>query len=177
VDEALSYPIGYVQKEIDQRSDIMFNMVTDAWLDAYPAADVALTNRGGFRQSIPSGEITAATVVGVLPFNNVLIDVELTGAQLIENLRCCGPVVGGMTTIGGYALTDGTPIDPDATYHVLVNDFMYAGGDDFMFKEQDPDAYNTGIDWRQPVIDWISAQNTSSDSPLDSHLDGSPRQR
>ncbi len=177
VDEALSYPIGYVQKEIDRHSDVMFNMVTDAWLDAYPAADVALTNQGGFRQSIPSGEITPATIVSVLPFNNVLIDTELTGAQLIENITCCGPVVGGMTTIGGYALADGTPIDPDTTYHVLVNDFMYAGGDDFLFKEQGPDAYNTGIDWRQPVIDWISSLNTSSDSPLDSYLDGVPRQR
>jgi 2',3'-cyclic-nucleotide 2'-phosphodiesterase (5'-nucleotidase family) len=37
-----------------------------------------------------------------------------------------------MTTLGGYQLADGTPIEPDATYHVLVNDFMYAGGDDFM---------------------------------------------
>ncbi len=176
-DEALSYPIGYVQKEIGRRSDAMFNMVTDAWLNAYPAADVALTNRGGFRQSIPAGEITPATIVGVLPFNNVLIDVELTGAQLIENIKCCQPVVGGMTTIGGYALADGTPIDPDATYHVLVNDFMYAGGDNFEFKEYDPDAYNTGIDWRQPVIDWISSLKTSSDDPLDAYLDTVPRQR
>jgi 5'-nucleotidase/UDP-sugar diphosphatase len=176
-DEALSYPIGYLQKEISQRSDAMFNMVTDAWLVAYPAADVALTNRGGFRQSVPAGEITPATIVGVLPFNNVLIDVELTGAQLIENVECCQPVVGGMTTIGGYTLEGGTPIIPDAIYHVLVNDFMYAGGDGFTFKEQDPDAYNTGIDWRQPVIDWIISLKTSPDNPLDTYLDTVPRQR
>jgi 5'-nucleotidase/UDP-sugar diphosphatase len=176
-DEVLSYPIGYVRQEIGQRSDAMFNLVTDAWLDAYPTADVALTNRGGFRQSIPSGEITPATIVGVLPFNNVLVDVELTGAQLKENIECCGPVAGGMTTIQGYVLADGTPVEPDATYHVLVNDFMYAGGDGFRFKEQDSDAYNTGIDWRQPVIDWIASLNTSSDSPLDVYLDNVPRQR
>jgi 5'-nucleotidase/UDP-sugar diphosphatase len=176
-DQALSQVIGYTQQEIGGRSDEMFNMVTDAWLLAYPAADVAFTNRGGFRQSIPAGEITLATIVGVLPFDNVLVDVELTGKQLIANIGCCRPVVGGMTTMGGFALTDGTPIDLDATYHVLVNDFMYAGGDDFRFKSQDPDAYNTAIDWRQPLIDWIGSLNTSPDNPLDAYLDTVPRQR
>jgi 5'-nucleotidase/UDP-sugar diphosphatase len=176
-DEALEHVIGYVDKEIGQRSNAMFNMVTDAWLAAYPAADIAMTNRGGFRQPIPAGEITLATIVGVLPFNNVLVDVELTGAQLIENIQCCRPVVGGMDTMGRYELANGTPIGPDTTYHVLVNDFMYAGGDDFIFDDQDPDAYNTAIDWRQPVIDWIISLNTSPDNPLDGYLDNVPRQR
>jgi len=174
-DDALSQAIGYVEKGIGQRSDAMLNMVTDAWLEAYPAADVALTNRGGFRQAIPAGEITLATLVGVLPFNNVLVDVALSGAQLIENITCCQPAVGGMTTVGGYKLADGTPIDPKATYHVLVNDFMYAGGDDFRLKEYDPHAYNTAIDWRQPVIDWIASLNTSPQHPLDAYLDTAPR--
>ena len=174
-DEALSYAIGYVNKEIGQRSNAMCNMVTDAWLAAYPAADVALTNRGGFRQAIPAGEISLATIVGVLPFNNVLVDVELSGAQLIENVECCQPAVGGMTTVGGYKLADGTPIDPQATYHVLVNDFIYAGGDGFRLKGYDPDAYNTSIDWRQPVIDWIAALHTSPGHALDAYLDPNPR--
>lgn len=176
-DEALAKVIGYVEKEIGRQSDAMFNMVTDAWLEAYPAADVSLTNRGGFRQSIPAGEITLETIIGVLPFNNVLMGVELTGAQLIENIECCQPVVGGMTIISGYKLADGTPIDPDATYRVLVNDFMYTGGNGFKFKQHDPDAYDTAIDWRQPVIDWIVSRNTSPENPLDIYLNWGPRQR
>jgi 5'-nucleotidase/UDP-sugar diphosphatase len=176
-DETLADPIGYVQNEIGEHSPAMFNMVTDAWLEDYPQADIALTNRGGFRQSIPAGEITLGSVIGVLPFNNVLIDSELTGAQLIANIECCNPVMGGMTTVGGYKLADGTPITDDATYRVLVNDFIYAGGDGFLFKEQDPDAYNTGIDWRQPVFDWIAARDTSPEDPLDRYLDNNPRQQ
>jgi 2',3'-cyclic-nucleotide 2'-phosphodiesterase (5'-nucleotidase family) len=175
VDDELLQEIGYVKSGIAHRSEGMFNMVTDAWLAAYPFADVALANRGGFRQGIPAGEITLATIVGVLPFDNVLLDVELTGAQLIENIECCRPVVGGMMTVGGYRLSDGIPIDPDRTYHVLVNDFMYLGGDDFRFQEYDPDAYDTFIDWRQPVIDWILSLNTSPESSLDKYLDSVPR--
>jgi len=176
-DEALAFVIGYVEQEIGRRSDALYNMVTDAWLAAYPNADVALTNRGGFRQPIPAGEITLATIVGVLPFNNVLVDVELTGAQLIENIECCNPVLSGMTAIGDYSLSDGKSVNPDATYHVLVNDFMYAGGDDFTFKQHDPKAYNTGIDWRQPVIDWVTQLKTSPGHPLDPYLDPAPRLR
>jgi hypothetical protein len=59
---------------------------------------------------------------------------------------------------------------------VLVNDFMYAGGDGFVFQEQDPDAYNTSIDWRQPVIDWILSRETSPENPLDGYLDVENRQ-
>jgi len=176
-DAALSQVIGYTEKGIERRSNQMFNMVTDAWLQAYPSADVAMTNTGGFRQAIPPGEITLADIVGVLPFDNVLIDVELTGAQLRENLQCCRPVVGGMTTLPTYQLAGGAPLDDNATYHVLVNDFMYGGGDNFRLQVYDPDAYNTAIDWRQPVIDWISALDTSPGNLLDPYLDPTPRQR
>jgi 2',3'-cyclic-nucleotide 2'-phosphodiesterase (5'-nucleotidase family) len=175
-DETLTEVIGYLEEPIINRSHAMINLVANAWLEAYPAADIALTNKGGFRQSIPAGEIALETIIGVLPFNNVLMDAELTGAEIIRNIVCCQPVAGGMTTVGKYELRDGTPLDPDATYHVLVNDFMYAGGDGFLFQEQDPDAYNTSIDWRQPVIDWILSLDTSPENPLDGYLDPENRQ-
>ena len=89
---------------------------------------------------------------------------------------CCQPVAAGVTTVGRYKLDDGTPLDPEATYHVLVNDFMYAGGNSFKFGEQDPEGYNTSIDWRQPVIDWIWSLDTSPDDPLDNYLDTENRQ-
>ena len=176
LDDRLDRVIGYVEQPILLNSDAMFNLVTDAWLKAYPTADVALNNRGGFRQDIPAGEIRLSTIFGVLPFNNVLVDVELNGAALIEEIKRGQPVVAGMTTLGGYTLTDGTPIDLSGTYHVLINDFMYAGGDGYTFQIQDPDAYNTSIDWRQPVIEWISELNSTPEDPLDNSLDITPRQ-
>ena len=46
------------------------------------------------------------------------------------------------------------PLDPNGTYSLLVNNFMYAGGDDYtILAQSDPNAYDTGINWRQPVID------------------------
>ena len=87
---------------------------------------------------VAGGEITLADVVGVLPFDNTLVDVEMTGAQVIASYEHGKPAIAGMTARGGYKLSDGTPIDRDATYHVLVNDFMYAGGDGFKFNEIRP---------------------------------------
>ena len=175
-DETLTEVIGYLEEPVIQRSNTMINLVLNAWLEAYPAADIALTNTGGFRQMIPAGDVTLETIIGVLPFSNVLVDVELSGAEIIRNIQCCQPVAAGVSTAGKYMLTDGSELDPDATYHVLVNDFMYAGGDGFVFQEQDPDAYNTSIDWRQPVIDWIISLETSPENPLDDHLDPENRQ-
>jgi 2',3'-cyclic-nucleotide 2'-phosphodiesterase (5'-nucleotidase family) len=61
----------------------------------------------------------------------------------------------------------GQPLDPKATYNLLVTDFLYTGGDNYRVSEFDPEAYNTAINWRQPVIDWILAQESSPETPLD----------
>ena len=95
---------------------------------------------------------------------------ELTGDQLLRTLARGNAAVGGARLgIGEWILeSTGEPIRRDETYHVLVNDFMYAGGDNYgMLAEFDPGAYNTAIDWRQPVIDWMLAQDSSAAAPLD----------
>ena len=174
-DEELDVPIGYLENEIPKRSDLMAALITESWLWAYPTADVAITNWGGMRDRIPAGEITYADIISVMPFENVLVDVALTGDEL-EQVLYSGrhiPAVGGMHEEGGTWILNatGAPLDPEATYHLLVNDFMFAGGDDYEIAKYDPDAYNTAINWRQPVIDWILAQDSSAEHPLDAAVE------
>ena len=171
-DLELNKSIGYLRSEIPRRSQTMQALITESWLWGYANADIALTNLGGIRDSLRAGAITLADVVSVLPFNNVLVDVYMTGDQLLEVLAVdpSGLAIGGMHQEGGawYLDATGAPLDGQQTYHVLVNDFMYAGGDDYtLLGEFDPDAYNTAIDWRQPVIDWITAQGSSEANPID----------
>lgn len=169
-EEELEVVVGYSERGLARRSDEMLALVTESWLWAYPAADVAITNNGGFRAALPPGEITFADVVGVLPFNNVLVEVTLSGEQLLRVLAHGNAAVGGAHLgVGEWILeSTGERIRREETYQVLVNDFMYAGGDGYsMLAEYDADAYNTGIDWRQPVIDWILARESSSEAPLD----------
>ena len=158
-DRELARPIGYTTSGVP-RDTTLYTLILNAWLAAYPA-DVAMSNLGGFRQAIPAGEITIGTIVGVLPFDNELVDVTLTGAQLLDTIASFGPATAGI---------DPREIDPQADYSVLVNDFMYGGGDGYPLSEYDPHAYRTGIGWRQPVIDWLISADTSPADPLDGYL-------
>ncbi|HDP98626.1 MAG TPA: bifunctional metallophosphatase/5'-nucleotidase [bacterium] len=172
VDATLSEVIGFTENGIGSRSWAMYNMVTDSWLISYPAAQISCTNAGGIRQSIPSGEITLETIVSVLPFENSIVELELTGSQLMDVVSRL--IFGGMTSVGGYRLTDGTPLDPSQTYRVLTIDYLYSRPD-YNFQNYDETPYYTSIHYRQPVIDWIKSLNTSPENPLDQYLDNNPR--
>ncbi len=76
---------------------------------------------------------------------------------------------------GKLTLAGGEPVASGKTYHVLINDFMAGGGDEYKFGQQDPAAYFTAIDWRQPVIDYIKQFHSSASDPLEAHLDATAR--
>ena len=152
----------------------MQSLITEAWLWAYPTADVAITNLGGMRADLPPGNMTLADVVGVMPFENVIVELLLTGEQLEVMLGQDSAAIGGVyrDNFRWYLKETDEELEPEAFYTVLVNDFMYAGGDDYaLLAVYDPDGYNTAINWRQPVIDWIMAQDSSSENPIDAAID------
>ncbi|CAM3461701.1 5'-nucleotidase C-terminal domain-containing protein [Hydrogenibacillus schlegelii] len=139
------------------------NLIADGMLDFarsfVPEAQVAITNGGGIRSSIPAGEITLGQVMEVLPFGNVLVTLELSGEDLIaalengvsavEQKKGYFPHVAGLRyrydsskpagqrIVGVEIKTENgyRPIDPKATYTVVTNKFMADGGDGYtMFK-------------------------------------------
>ena len=169
-DQELSEQIAYTDRTIGQSSTEMRNMVCDSWLHSFPDADVSLTNGGGIRQSIPAGDITLSTIVGVLPFENNIVKLRLTGKQLKEMALAGDICMGGMTTIGGFFLSDGTEITDTATYTVLTTDYLYAR-DDYNFSKYDPSPEYPYVQYRQPLIDWLKSIHTSSSDPLTHYLD------
>lgn len=169
----LSDVIGYASQAVPDGSPALHNLVTDSWLFAYPTADIVMTNSGGVRQGIPTGDITRGTVVGVLPFQNFLVELELTGSAVVD---CLTPttIVAGMTTTGGYLHADGTPLKMDSTYHVLTTDYLYSL-DGYNFQVHDPTPYHTGISYHQPTVDYLQWLGTSPADPLDAYLDSTRR--
>ena len=172
MDIVLSENIGYTDSEIHRYSVAMHNMVTDSWLQSFPTADISMTNAGGIRQSLAPGDISMATIVGLLPFENSILELELTGIQVVDCVSDL--VVGGMTVINGYYHSDGTPLVADSVYRVLTTDYLYSR-DDYNFSLYDPTPYNTSVHYRQPVIDWIKSLNTSPANPLTNFLDYTSR--
>jgi hypothetical protein len=103
--------------------------------------------------------VTVGDVLGVLPFENNLFVVKLTGKQLKEELANDGPVVAGLTwkfredakkgrVVVSAADRLGRMIDDRKVYRVVINDFMYFGGDGFRFREHDADPEDSGLSLR-----------------------------
>lgn len=65
----------------------MGNFVTDSMRSYIDGIDFAFTNAGGLRSDINAGPITLEEIYAVLPFNNTLVTMQLTGAQVRQILE------------------------------------------------------------------------------------------
>ncbi|HOY67932.1 MAG TPA: bifunctional UDP-sugar hydrolase/5'-nucleotidase [Candidatus Ozemobacteraceae bacterium] len=120
------------------------NLVADAFVRVMPA-EIGLVNGGGIRSSIPAGPVRVADCLNVMPFDNYLARLKMTGAtlqKLFEQVRSdflTTPSYGGFMhvsrgfkvryTPAGVELTYlGRPIEPETVYTVVTNDFLANGG-------------------------------------------------
>lgn len=154
--------------------------VVDTWLEALPYAQVAITNAGGIRQDLPKGKIRFRDVVSVLPFNNFLLVVDISGAELKQALANTESVASGVrytyrdTATGRIVLDmrgpDGKHIGEEDRVKVVINDFMYRGGDRYTFRTWDSEPEETAIDWREPVLRHLRGL-ARANTPLDRKAD------
>jgi 2',3'-cyclic-nucleotide 2'-phosphodiesterase (5'-nucleotidase family) len=173
----LGEEIGYTATGLQQHAPQMHNLLVDAWLWAYPNAQMAISNTGGFRQGLDRGVITLKELVGILPFDNELIEIEASGNQILQALRNAPEalVLGGAALQGNrLVLVDGSVADGETAYRLLITDYLY-DNPKYPFGRFDREPYETSIHWRQPAIDWIKAQRTSRERPLEQLLDATVR--
>ena len=136
------------------------NLIADSQLAATEAeqgAVAAFMNPGGVRADLGAGPVTYEEAFTVQPFNNLLTTLNLTGDQvqcLLEQQFVVGrtlyPSAGVVYTVSPTGTTapaadpcagtrvvdasvtiDGTPITPEGTYRITVNNFLADGGDGF----------------------------------------------
>jgi 5'-nucleotidase len=117
-------------------------LLADAYLMITEAAGsvAAFTNVGGVRAEIEEGDVTYGDLLTVAPFNNTMVVMDVTGAELLAALEHGAggggrliPSEGTTYTINDGEVVDvivaGEPLDLDATYRVTVNSFTASGGD------------------------------------------------
>ncbi len=126
------------------------NLITDMLREA-SGADVAIYNGGSIRATIDMGEITLENVMEVLAFDNEIVTLEVTGAQLLAALEI--GYASYPQTFGGFLQVSGLrvyldplkpagervvklyvgkePVQLDKTYVLVTNEFLSAGGDGF----------------------------------------------
>ncbi|HME91155.1 MAG TPA: bifunctional UDP-sugar hydrolase/5'-nucleotidase [Myxococcaceae bacterium] len=108
-------------------------------------ADVALINPGGLRADLPAGELTYGEVYDVLPFENTVANVTVTGEELTRLLQVAYGARRGVYQVSGLQLTllrcsdivrlksvklsDGASIRAEKRYRVAMPDFLASGGD------------------------------------------------
>ena len=161
LDRELDVTLGTVSTALDSRKasvrsgeTAIGNLIADA-MRAAVGADIAITNGGGIRgdkEYDAKHALTRKDVLTELPFGNLTVMYEQTGAQVMAALEngvsgapeASGrfPQISGMTVVYDPAKPKGErivsvmvgdkPLDPAATYKVATNDFMARGGDGYV---------------------------------------------
>lgn len=159
---SLSEVIGKTSVMLDARaSTIRFmegnlgNFLADVYRETL-GSDVALVNSGSIRSDATygPGDITKKDVLTILPFENTLVKVRLTGAhikRLLENgVSMAGQENGKFPQVSGLTFTydegkpvgsrvtsidiGGKPFEPGKSYTMALTAYVLGGGDGYDFK-------------------------------------------
>ena len=148
--------------------------------------DLAFMNGGGLRrQTIGEGEVRARDIFELLPFENALVTLDLTGAQV---LRLLGVVVASREAQSGACVTyivkadkssalekatlGNKEIDPGASYTIVTIDYIVnVGGDRYAVLREGKNTRPLGITLRDAIMDYVKAE-TAAGRDLKPNLDG-----
>jgi 5'-nucleotidase len=159
------------RKQDDAGQSVLGGVVADAALAATrrEGAQIGFVNPGGMRNDLQSGSggaVTFGQAQAVSPFNNTLVVMDLTGAQLRTLLEQQWDRKEGSTTLGasrnlayqwdstrpkgsrivpGSLKIDGKAVEDKATYRIVANNFLAEGGDGFPMFAQGANRKDTGI--------------------------------
>lgn len=163
--------IGQVATPLEkaQPEGTLGNFMADAYLQMATLrfgqpVDAAFMNYGGIRlQQLPAGPLTLGKIYELMPFDNVLVMQELSGAQLQSFLdlvasRGGWPVAGLTMQIKDRkavsVLVKGQPLQLEKKYRIVNSDFVASGGDNAEMLKTVP-ATNNGYLARTALLDYV----------------------
>ena len=191
--------IGRLERDL-QKSGMgggsLGNFVTDAIMSrahtALPNETIAMaiTNTGGLRKNtISAGDIRTRDIYELLPFENSLVALDLTGEQLLRFLRVIvarrdaqtgariiyrsnreartNELVSVRLGNGGAA----REIDPAAMYTIVTIDYLVSRGGDYAVLREARRTRPLNLTLRDAVIDYVRAE-TAAGRTLNVNLDG-----
>jgi len=162
-------------KELPEGS--LGNFVSDAVLiktnDRYfpedkKPADICLLNNGGLRSQLPKGKITRGNVYELMPFENSIVVLTLSGEKiksLFEYLAAVNgaPFAGATMKVKNKKITEltigGQPFNISRTYKVVTSDYLSAGGDKYDFFKDPVKVETINYLVRDAIIDRMTDEN------------------
>lgn len=186
--ETIEQPVGETVRALEPKylgEFALGNLVVDAMLaadlDGQPN-DIATHNNGGIRAGLPQGPINYGQIYAVLPFDNQLMAMDLTGEQVLQILEHSVADDAGRLQVAGLSFrfimskpkgsrvqeveVGGEPLELDRVYRMVTIDYLASGGDGYdSFAEGANPAYgDTEV--------WVLAEYMRANSPVDPREEG-----
>lgn len=128
---------------------------------------ISFFNYGGIRTYLPKGEITVGNIFELMPFENEMVYLQLTGEQVQEFLN--NVAENGGDSLGGvrFQIADGkaknvkvsgTSLKNDGQYWLATNDYVASGGDDMEIFTKRLELINSGEKIRDVIIAYMEKQ-------------------
>lgn len=147
-----------------QRANPVFNARTNKNID------FAMFNYGGIRAGITKGEIKTQNAFQLMPFENNLVVVELTGEKMLDlanyllNAKKAHPISEHVKAIIENDKIDfkinNKSIDNNKTYFVLTSDYLQNGGDSMNFFKNPVELHKLDYKVRNAIIDYFKEIDT-----------------
>ncbi len=134
--------------------------------------DFVLLNHGGIRADISKGKVTARTAYEIMPFENTVVVVELSGksvSKLVDYLiksNRAHPISKGLQVILNKNGTlqqvkvNGKPLDENQNYNVATSNYLVTGGDNMGFFRDGLEKTETDYLIRNAIIDYFKKVDT-----------------
>ena len=143
-----------------------------------PPIDAAVINIGGIRTIIPKGDILAKQIYEVMPFENEIVIVKMTGKD-VEGLfdyymktQKNNPVPHILIETNDNSISkkliNGKSVDEGKTYYIATSDYLALGGDNMFFFSKGQ-MIQTGIKMRDLFLEKFK-QNPEISAPDDVRL-------
>jgi 2',3'-cyclic-nucleotide 2'-phosphodiesterase (5'-nucleotidase family) len=192
IEEEMSRVLVYSEKVMEKGTpegllnnyiaDLVFKKGKELYKpDDQKPIDFCLLNYGGLRVPLPRGEIISARVFELLPFENEMVVVTITGQKTQELFEYLAASSVGMPVSGirlqirnnqpDSILIQGEKFDITRNYKILTSDYLAMGGDNMVFFA-DPENYEIlGMRVRDAII--MDMKNTHARGEMiSSQLDG-----
>ncbi|MEZ4854699.1 5'-nucleotidase C-terminal domain-containing protein [Flavobacterium sp.] len=133
--------------------------------------DACLLNHGGIRAVIPKGNVTVRTAYEIMPFENSVVVVGLTGKEITDLAtyylaeKKPHPLYGITiyTDENAEAITkimiDTTEVEPHKIYYIATSDYLANGGDSMTFFKDSTIKYDLDYKLRNLFIDYFKSVN------------------
>lgn len=162
------------------------NLLCDALLSQAAARygkpiDVSHLNFGGVRNGLPKGNVTVGDVFEVMPFDNQLVVLTLTGEKLMQFLNHFASdealLVSGISVklhdnkVQSVTFANGRTLQPTETYAVALSDYIANGGGGASFLKEATKREDLNYLIRDALIDYFRKQGRSG-QPLTLYPNG-----